>query len=160
MSKELSGARDFFIWVKKQFELNNKAQQAKNLQVKRGEVYWCEFGLNIGSEMSKVGPRPAVIVQNNSANHTSPNTIVVPVTHDNGNYYFLVPITTQYKPGGSILLDGRANVSNIVCVSKARLGKRITQLSNAEMRQIDSAIGRMLSIAPVQQIRQQGQTTT
>lgn len=150
MSKELSGAGDFFSWVKKQLELNKQASHAKNLQVRRGEVYWCEFGLNIGSEMSKAGPRPAVIVQNNPGNHSSPNTVVVPVTHDSGTQYFLVPITTQRNPDGSVLLDGQVNVSNIVCVSKARLTKRITQLPNAEMRKIDGALARLLSIAAAQ----------
>lgn len=151
MSIELSGASDFFLWVKRQFELNRNASHAKNLQVKRGEVYWCEFGLNIGSEMSKTGPRPAVIVQNNPGNHTSPNTIVVPITHGSGTQYFLVPIAPQFRADGTLLLDGQVDVSNIVCVSKARLVKRITQLPNAEMCRINSALARMLSIAPAQQ---------
>lgn len=148
MSKELSGAKEFWSWIKKQLDLNTNASQSRNLLVKRGEVYWCEFGLNIGSEMSKSGPRPAVIVQNNPGNRSSPNTIVVPVTHDTGAQYFLVPIAAQHRPDGSVLLDGNVNVSNIVCISKARLTRRITQLPNAEMRKIDSALARLLSILP------------
>ena len=142
----------FFEWVKKMFRLNMNTTSTKLFHIKRGEVYWCEFGLNIGSEMSKIGPRPAVIVQNNPANYSSSNTIVIPITHHSGTQYFLVPIKKQLRPDGSVLLDGSANVSNIVCVSKARLIKRITQLPNSEMKAIDAALARQLSIAPPQSV--------
>ena len=148
MSIEISYASDFYTWIQRMFQLNKNAPAAKYLQVKRGEVYWCDFGLNIGSEISKATPRPAVIVQNNPGNLHSPNTIVVPVTHSTVTAYYCVPIKAQQKPDGSILLDGKANVSAVTCVSKARLVARITQLPNNEMRQIDAALARILSIAP------------
>ena len=44
--------------------LNAIAQNATKRFVKRGQVYWCHFGLNVGSEMSKATPRPAVVVSN------------------------------------------------------------------------------------------------
>lgn len=156
MSQELSAASDFISWVKKKSDMNANAASAKNKQVKRGEVYWCEFGLNVGSEMSKTTPRPAVIIQNNPANHSSSNTIVAPITHNQGTAYYFVQIAVQYKKDGSILLDGKVNVSHIITVSKARLLGKITHIPPAEMSKIDKAIARTLGIEQ----NYQQQTTT
>ncbi len=51
------------------------------LTIKRGQVYRCNFGCGIGSEMQK--ERPALIIQNNVANSRLGNTIVIPINHDN-----------------------------------------------------------------------------
>ncbi len=46
--------------------------------VKRGEVYLCDFGKAYGSEQGK--KRYAIVVQNDNGNFTSPTTIVVACT--------------------------------------------------------------------------------
>src|SRR5947209_6023571 len=46
--------------------------------ITRGDVVWCNFSPVVGSEQA--GVRPAVIVQNDVANRSSPCTIVVPST--------------------------------------------------------------------------------
>ena len=126
-------------WVKDALRLDANVANARNRHVRRGEVYRCNFGDGVGSEMQK--DRPAVIVQIDSANRTSGNTIVVPITHDTSTFPCMVPITPVYESDGVTLkLDGQANTSNIACISKARLGNHIATLSNAEMKQIDKAL--------------------
>lgn len=126
-------------WVKDALRLDANVGSARNRHVRRGEVYRCNFGVGVGSEMQK--DRPAVIVQIDSANRTSGNTIVVPITHDTSTFPCMVPITPVYESDGVTLkLDGQANTSNVACISKARLGNHIATLSNAEMRQIDKAL--------------------
>lgn len=126
-------------WVKDALRLDANVGSARNRHVRRGEVYRCNFGVGVGSEMQK--DRPAVIVQIDSANRTSGNTIVVPITHDTSTFPCMVPITPVYESDGVTLkLDGQANTSNIACISKARLGNHIATLSNAEMKQIDKAL--------------------
>lgn len=46
--------------------------------IKRGDIYWVNFGVQKGSEQS--GLRPAVIVQNDVGNKYSPITLVCPMT--------------------------------------------------------------------------------
>ena len=150
MSLELSNAKEYIKWMHRKADLNDQAKQSAAKQIRRGEVYWCEFGLNIGSEMSKATPRPAVIIQNNPANRSSPNTIVVPITHDRGTGFYLVQLTQQNLPDGSVLLNGKANVANLSCVSKARLLGYITKLPASDMQKIDAAIARQLSVANIQ----------
>ena len=148
MSLELSHARDYVTWVARKIELNHLASTARLRQIRRGEVYWCEFGLNVGSEMSKGTARPAVVLQNNLGNKKSSNTIVVPITHDSGSGPFLVPITPQNDPNGNHLLDGKANTSNVICISKARLGNFITTLPQSDMKAIDDSLSQMIGLKP------------
>ena len=134
-------------WVKCALKLNNMVTNAQHRQVRRGQVYRCYFGVGIGSEMQK--ERPAVIIQNDSYNRSSGNTIVVPITHDSSTLSCMVPITPVYESDGvTPKLDGQANTTNIMCISKARLGDYVATLSNAEMRSIDEALAKSVGLMP------------
>ena len=147
MNTELASAEKFIEWLKTKSHLNSISSRAGGRFVKRGQVYWCHFGINIGSEMSKTTPRPAIIVQNYIGNSKSPNTIVVPVTHDIGILPCLVPLTPIInKSTGNVILDGQANTANIVCVSKARLGDLIATLSNSDMKKVDESMAQSLDL--------------
>lgn len=146
MSVELSNAQQFIAWIHTQSSLNAAAPNAAKRFVKRGQVYWCHFGLNIGSEMSKTTPRPAVIVSSFSINKNSPNVVVVPVTHNKAALPYLVPITPVTDADGNVILDGQADTADIICVSKARLGDLITTLSAPQMKNIDNSISISLNL--------------
>lgn len=132
-------------WLKTKLYLDTQASKAKIRAIKRGQVYRCNFGIGVGSEMQK--ERPAVIVQNDIGNLRSGNTIVIPITHDVSTLPCVAPITPQYEADGvTLLLDGQANASNIMCVSKARLGNYIATLSNSDMKAIDEAIAKTVGL--------------
>lgn len=146
MSVELTNAQQFIFWMNTKSYLNSIATNAANRFVKRGQVYWCHFGLNIGSEMSKSTPRPAVVVSNFKTNKNSANVIVVPVTHNKATLPYLVPITPVTDASGNAILDGQADTADIICVSKARLGDLITTLSAAQMKDIDKSVSISLDL--------------
>ena len=146
MSVELLDAQQFISWMNTKSYLNTIAQSAAKRFVKRGQVYWCHFGLNIGSEMSKRTPRPAIIVSNFSTNKNSANVVVVPVTHNQSTLPYLVPIMPIKDATGKIILDGQADTADIICVSKARLGDLITTLSGAQMKDVDKSIAISLDL--------------
>lgn len=146
MSVEISNAQQFISWINTKSYLNTIAPSAAKRFVKRGQVYWCHFGLNIGSEMSKPTPRPAVIVSNFKTNKNSSNIIVVPVTHNQAQLPYLVPITPVIDANGKVILDGQADTADIICVSKARLGDLITTLPAAQMKNIDKSISISLEL--------------
>lgn len=85
-------------------------------------------------------------MQHNSANRTSPNTIVAPITHTTSTLPIDIPIVNKFDSGGNIILDGNVLLGNIVCVSKARLGDYIVDLTPAEIKQIDHAISLSLDL--------------
>lgn len=150
MSDQLTQAEPFLAWMGTKAHLNAVAGKAARRFVKRGQVYWCHFGLNIGSEISKSTPRPAVIIQNFAANRHSGNTIVAPVTHNKSVLPCLVPVSVADEQG-NILLDGQVNTSNIICVSKARLADFICALPKAKMREIDKSLAIALELLPYYQ---------
>lgn len=122
-------------WLKTKLSLELISNNAKTRVVRRGQVYWCNFGVGVGSEIRKL--RPAVIIQNDVGNIHSGNTIVVPITHGSIGSPCAAQIATYYAPDGAVLLDGQVDTSNIRCVCKARLGNYITTLNNNDMLEVD-----------------------
>lgn len=144
MNIELSKTQQYLEWLKEKIYLNAIANSAKKRIIYRGEVYRCKFGIGIGSEENK--ERPCVILQSNQFNKTSPNTIVAPITHTNSNLPIVVPISAKTDSTGNTILDGNVLVGNITCISKARLGDYITNLTSEEMKQVDKAISLSLDV--------------
>lgn len=86
--------------------------------MKRGEIYWVNFGdTGIGSEQT--GLRPALVIQNNAGNYHSPTTIVVPITtkHKGKNIPTHVPI--KLKKDSVIIFE------QIMTVDKSRISEYI-----------------------------------
>lgn len=132
-------------WLKCKLLLDKLSVNAKRRIVKRGQVYWCNFGVGIGSELQK--DRPAVIIQDNLPNKCSSNTIVVPITHNDSGLPCMVPLNERIDGNTSkAILDGNANTSHIITVCKSRLGDYICNLSEDEMKRIDQAISKELDI--------------
>jgi len=144
MNISLFKTQQYLDWLKEKLYLNEKAQSAKTRNVFRGQVYRCKLGVGIGSEESK--ERPCVILQYNPYNLKSPNTIVAPITHTESKLPIVIPISAKYNEDGNLILDGNVLLGNIVCVSKARLGDYITDLTKIEMQQVDEAISISLGI--------------
>lgn len=144
MQIELSKIQELLDWMKTKVYLNTKVENANRRFIKRGQVYNCYFGIGIGNEIQKL--RPSIILQNNIGNSKSGNTIVAPITHTHKDIPSIVQIYTQYNINGELLLDGYVNVSNILCVSKARLENYITTVSPIEMKKIDRSIAISLDL--------------
>lgn len=130
--------------MKEKLYLNHRATNARTRKVTRGQVYRCNLGVGIGSEECK--ERPCVILQYDSANTTSPNTIVAPITHTTSTLKTVIPIDDKIDSSGAVILDGNVLLGNIVCVSKGRLGDYVTDLSTDEMKKVDEAISVSLGI--------------
>ncbi len=125
-------------WTKTKIYLDTNSDKAKNRIVRRGEVYKCNFGIGIGSEMKK--ERPCVIIQSDVGNINSSNVIVAPITHTEKPIPSMAHITTQKDANGITILDGQVNLSNIQTVSKARLGNYITKLAKEDIINIDNSL--------------------
>jgi len=140
----LNEAQYFINWLNTALFLDNQAYttHAHKRSVRRGEVYWCHLGYNIGTEIRKTTPRPCVIIQNDKVNIRSSNTIVCPITHSSRNYSCLIPIGIYKNQQGNIILDGKANISNILTIDKVRLDKKIlpNPLPKSVMDQIDNQL--------------------
>jgi mRNA interferase MazF len=106
------------------------------LQVKRGEIYWVDWGEGKGSEQS--GSRPALIIQNDKGNEASPNTIIASLTTaPNKLYPFLVDFTAKES---GLNKSGVVDLASIMTISKTRLGAKCGQLNGQKMAEVDTAI--------------------
>lgn len=144
MKIELGQVQKMLEWLKTKLYLDSISQNARSRAIKRGQVYRCNFGCGIGSEMQK--ERPAVVIQNDVGNNRSGNTIVIPITHDTSTLPCVANITPLTDTTGNVILDGQANASNMMCVSKARLGDLVGSLSKADMKKIDEAIAKTVDL--------------
>ena len=140
----IQDAKKYIHWINETVRLDASAGSAKNRRIYRGQVYWCYFGINVGSEQSE--KRPCVILQNNQGNINSPNTIVAPVTHTKSTLATVVPISDKYDASGKKILDGHVLLGNIITISKSRLDSFIADLTTAEMQQINEAIAKSTDI--------------
>lgn len=115
------------------------SELANNLhkKPKRGEIWTCELGKNIGSEENKT--RPVIIIQNNIGNEKSPTTIVVPISNKSKK----IAVHIQIRNSDYELVDSETKelTGIILCeqirvVSKARLGRHIATLDNEFIKKI------------------------
>lgn len=125
------------------------------MPVRRGEIYWVEFGPVKGSEQG--GLRPALVVQNDVGNRTSPTTVVAAITRTvpPRPYPFVVVI----DPLESGLPERSAvNCAQIATIQQTGPGARlrpargqtelrpIGTLSLAKLQEVDRALAYSLGI--------------
>ena len=106
--------------------------------MKRGEVWWVNFGPSIGGEIRK--KRPAVIVSNDAANKFLNRVQVVPRT---SKTYRLYPSEAYVRVSGK---KGKAMADQLATASNECLFKRIGVLSVEDMRKVGAAIKTQLDL--------------
>lgn len=107
-------------------------------EVRRGEVYWCEFNYGTGSE--QVGNRPAVVVSNDKCNEFSQTITVVPLT---------TAVKKKLPTHAIVRATSKTSVAlaeQMFTVSKDRLGDYINRCSETEMEWIDKCLKIQLGI--------------
>lgn len=113
--KPLSEFLSFLRWVKEKYNYITNGSNTRS--VMQGEIYYCNFGHNIGSEQN--GLRPAIVLQNNTGNIYSPATIVAPIT----NTPKKLPVHVEIKkvlPNSQT--TGVIRIEQMRVIAKCRLG--------------------------------------
>lgn len=148
---KLSKVQNMLEWLKTKLFLDSISVKAKKRVVRRGEVYLCNFGIGVGSEMQKL--RPCVIIQGNVGNINFSNIIVAPITHTEKEIPSMAKIETQINlENEKPILNGYVNLSNIQTVSKARLSNYVTTLSKKDIENVNKAI--LISLGLFKDIKQ------
>jgi mRNA interferase MazF len=85
--------------------------------IRRGEIWWADFGTPRGSEQG--GQRPALIIQNDTGNTSSPTTIIAAITSKTkapSPFHVEILAKESGLPDDSII-----KLEQILTISKSRL---------------------------------------
>ncbi len=106
--------------------------------MKRGEVWWVNFGPSVGGEIQK--QRPAVIISNDASNKFLNRLQVVPLTSQVGQLY---PSEAQVALNGK---PNKAMADQLMTVSKLRLSNMAGKLSSSDMKKVERAVKTQLGL--------------
>jgi mRNA interferase MazF len=107
------------------------------MTIRRGEVHVAALDPVVGKEISKT--RPVVVVSNDMNNRYSGTVTVLPVT--SGNLEKIYPFEVYLPKGsGNLPKDSKVKADQIRTLDKARLVKRIGELGDDEIAEIDEAM--------------------
>jgi mRNA interferase MazF len=108
--------------------------------MRRGEIYRVSLEPVIGSETGKT--RPALVLQNELANRSSPTVTVVPISSRVERVY---PFQVRIAAGeGGLSRDSKALCEQIRTVSRQRVGQRLGELTAERLVEIREALDRHL----------------
>ena len=103
----------------------------------RGEVYFVAFDPTLGAEIRKT--RPALILQNDIANRSSPITIVAAISSKFDEELYPTEVLVR-APEGGLDADSVLLLNQIRSVDRRRLMRRIGRLVPETMRLVDRAL--------------------
>ena len=104
-------------------------------QVKRGEIYYADLSLVVGSEQD--GTRPVLVIQNDTGNKFSPTTIVAAITSKSDKAKLPTHVVVHADGLG---MESVVLLEQIRTIDKQRLIRYSGRLDKAAMGQVDHAI--------------------
>lgn len=109
----------------------------KSVEPKRGEVYLVRFDPTVGAEIKKT--RPAVIVQNDTANTYSNLTIVAAITSFRSSKSYPTKVKVL-APEGGLDTDSIVLLNQLRTIDKERITKKLGTLNGDTIEKIDKAL--------------------
>ena len=116
----------------------------KDVNVKRGEIYYADLSPVVGSEQG--GVRPVLIVQNDIGNKYSPTVIAAAITSRHDKASLPTHIKVDAVSGG-LAKDSVVLLEQIRTIDKRRLRERMGCLDNGSMGKVDEAISISFGLA-------------
>lgn len=114
----------------------------------RGEIYYCNFGTRVGSEIEK--KRPCIVLQATEYNKRLPTALVIPITHKNASFateFNITPDMIEYLEGNSTI-EGCATALHVNGVSVARLGRKVGKLNELGLQSAFKALNEVIGTSP------------
>ncbi|MFD2609353.1 type II toxin-antitoxin system PemK/MazF family toxin [Deinococcus taklimakanensis] len=104
--------------------------------IRRGDIFLTHFGPARAGEPDF--KRPAVVITNNVANAKADALTVVPLTSNLNTVYDFQLLLPTERTG--LNLDSKAQTELITCIAVSRIGKRLGQVPEELMTELDARI--------------------
>lgn len=132
-----------------EIDLYEQISELRNIEVIRGGIYWCDFGL--ANDSVQGGKRPALVLQNQDGNNHSSTTIVVPLTKN----IFKTKLPTHVEVFREAGLDKPSTIlfEQIITVSKRQFllngyPENIGFIPEHRMPEMDAALKKSVGLIP------------
>ena len=113
-----------------------------HMMVRRGEIYFADLPMTtVGSEQG--GPRPVLIVQNETGNRFSPTTIVVTLTKKIKND---IPVHILIDKENGLKYTSVAQCEQLKTIDKSRLKYRIGSVDDETLEKVSKALKTSLEL--------------
>lgn len=109
------------------------SEKSKKLRVHRGEIWMADLGYENVKESEQRGYRPVLVIQNDIGNRFSPTVIVACITKQNKADLPTHMRCELFEPS-TIMFE------QVRTISKERLNKRVTSLTDAEMEEVNERL--------------------
>lgn len=107
------------------------------MNIKRGEIYYADLKLAIGSEQR--GIRPVLIVQNDIGNKYSPSTIVVAITSQ-VKRQLPTHVNIHSSEENGLKEDSTVLLEQVRTIDKCRIINKVGQLNQDDFNNVISAM--------------------
>ena len=104
--------------------------------IKRGDIFYVDFGITIGSVQGRL--RPVVILQNDMGNKHSPTLIVATIT-SKSNKKREMPTHIVFNMDG-LTKESIVQLEQITTIDKQQLINYVGAMPEAVMKKIDKAV--------------------
>jgi mRNA interferase MazF len=126
-------------WAGEMMELCIKERiVSKKLFPKRGEVWTCNLGVNVGCEVNKI--RPAIVLSNDIGNEISSLVTIIPISHRDEQLPTHVSLNEEDFNYLESHISGISMAEQIKVVSKARLGRKIGELNERALKRVEQSV--------------------
>jgi len=109
------------------------SKKVNKIKVRRGEIWMADLGYDNVKESEQRGYRPVLIIQNDMGNRFSPTVIVACITKQHKTDLPTHMQCELFEPS-TIMFE------QIRTISKERLNKRVTKLTEAEMQEVNERL--------------------
>lgn len=132
-SVEKNSAIEYATWTKDKAKIKFKNDIPK-FPITSNFIYWCDLGINIGSEQNKV--RPVIVVKTKK---NSPICTILPLTSErmNDTRWYHVDLEKQ---NSTVLVEQLRNISKLRILNPHRSKGNLTKITINDWNNINSAL--------------------
>lgn len=127
-------ALEYATWSKDKAKIKFK-KNIPDFPITNNFIYWCNLGINIGSEQNKI--RPAIIVRTQT---TSPICTILPLTSVRLNDKKWYHIDLEQK-SSTAMIEQLRNISELRVLNPKRTNGLINRITLNDLNNINNALG-------------------